>query len=280
VGPARRRVGIPVLVGLLALLVAGLLAFSALDRRSPADQAEVAADVTPGTAAGDPAAAGAEPTGAEAAAPADDAAAAGDNSGEDDEGSDSDSSGQGNGGNNDNGGRGNAEDDPQAGQEQAAAAPGGVEVPADFVTFTSPDGGWSIRHPPGWTVQDRAGTPLDLVEPGTGRYLRVDYRRPPGESALGAWQEYEPAYAANHSGYRQIRMEQVTYRDFDAADWEYTYTSGGATLHAVNRGMIARGDGILESGYALNFQTREADWERSRELFEQLAAAFQPAPAP
>jgi eukaryotic-like serine/threonine-protein kinase len=69
-------------------------------------------------------------------------------------------------------------------------------------------------------------------------------------------------------------MEQVSYLDYaDAADWEYTYTSGGATLHAINRGFVLND---RSRAYALNFQTREPQWAGSRELFDQMAASFQP----
>ena len=78
---------------------------------------------------------------------------------------------------------------------------------------------------------------------------------------------------ASHPNYQQIRMENVDYRGYDAADWEYTYTSGGATLHAVNRGFVLAD---RSAAFALNFQTREGDWASSREIFDQMAASFQP----
>ena len=156
---------------------------------------------------------------------------------------------------------------------QGAPAAGETAVPANFATYTSDEYGWTVRHPPGWEPVRRGNTITDLREPGTGRYLRVDTTDTPGPSALGDWQEYEPSFMASHPNYQQIRMENVDYRGYDAADWEYTYTSGGATLHAVNRGFVLAD---RSAAFALNFQTREGDWASSREIFDQMAASFQP----
>lgn len=164
---------------------------------------------------------------------------------------------------------------PSEEPEQNAAAPDATAVPADFASYTSDEFGWTVRHPPGWQVVPLGDTRVDFRDPDSGRYLRVDTSLTPGESALGDWQRYEPSFRNSHANYQQIRMEQVAYRDFaDAADWEYTYTSSsGNTLHAVNRGFVLND---RSQAYALNFQTRDAEWEGSRELYDQMAASFQP----
>ncbi len=64
----------------------------------------------------------------------------------------------------------------------------------------------------------------------------------------------------------------MNYRDYNAALWEYTYTEGGVDLHAYNLGFVTGG-----RGYALNFQTREDQWEASQRLFDRFMAAFDPA---
>ncbi len=156
-------------------------------------------------------------------------------------------------------------------QPTPTPTPTAAAVPADWVAYTRPDVGWTVSHPPGWEVVQRDGTRTDIRDPGTGRYLRVDYRSPPGPSALGAWQEFEDSFASRVGNYQQIRMENVPYRNWETADWEYTFTDGGATLHAINRGFITGTD----YAFGLNFVTREEDWEESRALFDQFAASFQ-----
>jgi hypothetical protein len=116
---------------------------------------------------------------------------------------------------------------------------------------------------------DRANA-TDFREPGTGRYLRIGMTTQPGDDVVGRWRESSGAFGSSHSGYEELRVEKADYRDYDAAIWEYTYRDGNA-LHAVNLGFVTDG-----KGYALNFQTREPDWERSLPLFEQFKQAFRP----
>ena len=52
--------------------------------------------------------------------------------------------------------------------------------------------------------------------------------------------------------------------------WEFRYTAGGPTCSGQPR---LRGG---EPGYALDFQTREANWASSQALYEQFQLAFRP----
>jgi hypothetical protein len=125
-------------------------------------------------------------------------------------------------------------------------------------------------HPAGWTVSRRPGRAVDLVKPGSGTYLRIDWTPSPGPSALGAWQVYEPGFSRNKRDYKRIRMEKTAYRGLDAAIWEYTYTQGATKLHAVNLGFVASG----QRAYALNFQTTEADWAAEQPTFDSMKRTF------
>jgi tRNA A-37 threonylcarbamoyl transferase component Bud32/outer membrane biosynthesis protein TonB len=142
--------------------------------------------------------------------------------------------------------------------------------PAGWTTFTSPEAGYVVAHPPGWQVVRRSSTLTDFRQPGTGTYLRVDWTDQPGPSALGAWQDAEPAFSARKSGYQRIRLEPTDYRGLDAAVWEYRYQEGGSQLHAINLNWVASS----RRAYALNFQTNEADWRGALPVFEQVQRSF------
>lgn len=145
-------------------------------------------------------------------------------------------------------------------------------LPSGLRNYTDPAVGWSIGRPTGWQVR-RHGTLTDLVEPGTGRYLRIDTTATPGPSAVGAWQAFEPAFAARHAGYSRVAMTTIAWRGFaDVADWEYTYGSGGTRQHAIDRGVVTGG-----RAYALNFQTPDDAWTASAPLLRSLFASFTPA---
>ncbi len=104
----------------------------------------------------------------------------------------------------------------------------------------------------------------------SGMYLLVDWTDRPGQDAVAAWEEQAAGYARRHQNYRQIRIEPTEFRDFPtAAIWEWTYSAGGADLHAINLGFA---DDTW--GMALNFQTRAGDWQSSLDTFETFKATF------
>ena len=50
--------------------------------------------------------------------------------------------------------------------------------------------------------------------------------------------DYSRTFASRQQEYHEVRIEPTTYKGSDAAMWEYTYSSGGRRLHAVNLGMV------------------------------------------
>jgi hypothetical protein len=147
-----------------------------------------------------------------------------------------------------------------------------ASVPADWVPYEDPNTGFTVSHPPRWTVRTN-GTLTDIRDPETRAYLRIDHVQPPGPSPEGAWLTFEPRFAAENTGYRRIQITPTTFKGYPAAIWEFTYTSGGVTLHAVDLGFVAGG-----YGFALNFQTHAQDWDRLQPTFEHFKASFK-APA-
>jgi hypothetical protein len=144
-------------------------------------------------------------------------------------------------------------------------------VPEGWETFALGPAGTTVAHPPDWQVVQVSDTVTDFRAPQGGTYLRVDWTDQPPPSPVAGWEVVSDAFTRTKQNYREIRIEPVVYRGFDAAVWEYTYTEGGADLHAVNIG-IATGP----YGYALNFQTREGVWEESQDIFRTLQATFNP----
>ncbi|HVE98996.1 MAG TPA: serine/threonine-protein kinase [Mycobacteriales bacterium] len=167
----------------------------------------------------------------------------------------------------------------RAQQTTAAAAPTnkGVVVSADLPvisglgeTYTNDKAGYTVRYPSGWERVQRSDSAIDFREPGTGRYLRVDWTKSPKGDPVADWQRQSRSFGESHSGYEEIRIEPVDYRDHDAAIWEYRYTDGGAALHASNLAIVTE-----DRGFALNFQTREGNWEQSQDLIRAMTEAFE-----
>jgi len=148
---------------------------------------------------------------------------------------------------------------------------GSAALPEGWTTFTVAGTGATIGYPGDWQVVERSATATDLQDPDSGSYLRIDYTDEPRDDPVADWQAQSDSFAASHDNYTEVSIEQEDYRDYNAALWEYTYTEGDRQLHAYNLGLVA-GD----YGYALNFQTREENWEASQDLFESFKDTFSP----
>ncbi|MDP9387395.1 MAG: hypothetical protein M3Q48_05555, partial [Actinomycetota bacterium] len=158
---------------------------------------------------------------------------------------------------------------PRSRRTTAPAAPRQQGVPADWTTYTDPKTGYVIGRPPGWEVRPLDGTRTDIVDPSTGSYLRVDWTDTPGDSPVAAWEAQSRSFGSRHDEYVEIRIEPTTFKGFDAAIWEYAYSSRGARLHGIDLGMVTG-----RYGFALNFQTPEGLWEASQPTFEAFKASF------
>jgi hypothetical protein len=162
------------------------------------------------------------------------------------------------------GGPSPAEDSPA--RQEAASLPAGWQRQAIG------DTGYSIGRPSDWRrIENPIGDGSSMRFQGPdGRYLLVDWTDQPGDDAVEAWEEQAAGYASRHANYRQIQISPTEFRDFPtAALWEWTYSSGGAELHAANLGFAND-----EWGFALNFQTRSEDWEVAQPTFEQFQQTF------
>ncbi|HVM19851.1 MAG TPA: serine/threonine-protein kinase [Egibacteraceae bacterium] len=144
-------------------------------------------------------------------------------------------------------------------------------TPPEWETHAVGDTGTTVAYPAGWEPVQRDAVTTDLVDPEGGRYLRVQFTDQPRDDAVADWQQQSQSFDARHDDYEEIRIERVDLGD-DAALWEYTYTDGGAELHAYNLAIVTGG-----RGYALNFQTHESRWEESQPVWEQIVASFDPS---
>ena len=147
----------------------------------------------------------------------------------------------------------------------------GPSPASEWVTYTDGATGFSIRHPQEWAVR-RSGSVTDFVDPERpGTYLRVDHVQTPARSPVDAWHAQERSLSARYDNYERLRIEPTSFQDFPAAVWEFTYTDGDVKLHVLDLGFVTD-----RYGFAMNFQTREADWARLQPVLEAFKAGFRP----
>ena len=177
----------------------------------------------------------------------------------------------------------NADDDPTSGNEAESLQSAGPEksepaaqprVPAGWTEYTDPETGYGIAYPEGWTISDDSvdSSSTDFEDPASSTYLRVDWTDTPGTDAAAAWEEQAADFSQDHDNYREITIEDTSFKGADtAAIWEFTYSEGGASLHTLDLGFA-----YDDYGFALYFQTLEEDWAGSQKIFEQLKRSFRP----
>jgi eukaryotic-like serine/threonine-protein kinase len=143
---------------------------------------------------------------------------------------------------------------------------------AGWASYEDSAAGYSIAYPQGWQVEPPDGTRVDISDPQSGSYLRIDWTDEPRPDPVADWRHQSHGFAARHEGYQEVGIEPYDYRDYDAAVWEFRYRDGGADLHAVNLGFVT-GD----RGYALFFQTHEENWSDSQDTFATFQDTFRPS---
>ncbi len=132
----------------------------------------------------------------------------------------------------------------------------------------------ALMFPADWEERIQAENRIDLVDPETGDYLRVEWTDEPGADALAAWEDQASSFATSHEDYEELQLEEVQFQDSPtAAMWEYRWSEGGTQLHAYNLGFVTAD---REYGFALNFVADETNWEAVQPLWKNFTRTFGP----
>ena len=144
-------------------------------------------------------------------------------------------------------------------------------APEGFTTYT--DGsGFSLAVPEGWTAgpSDSSPTAVDVQDPSGSRFLRIDQTDSPEDDPKKDWQQQEKAVRERLENYERISIDEVDYRGWPAADWEFTWATD---THVLNRGFVPN----ESKGYALYMSSPEGQWPESLQIFQVAADTFEPA---
>jgi hypothetical protein len=112
---------------------------------------------------------------------------------------------------------------------------------------------------------------VDFVDPAGGRFLRIDQTDTPRADPYDDWIAQEPAVADRLTGYQRIEIARVDYRDYDAADWEFTYGTSGTT-HVLSRNLVTG-----PMAYAIYWSVDDTRWEENLAVLDVITESFQPA---
>ncbi|MGP4087531.1 serine/threonine-protein kinase [Streptomyces sp. KR55] len=131
--------------------------------------------------------------------------------------------------------------------------------------------GYSIGLPKGWKYQSSDGAGDRFTGPN-GQKLLVAWTSTPQDDPVADWKNQERYMT--RSQYDRIRIEKVDYRDWNTADWEFTYVDGGTKYRTIDRGFVVND----HQGYALMYTAKAAAWdgELRRTTWRTLTKTFEP----
>ncbi|WP_405732547.1 serine/threonine protein kinase [Streptomyces sp. NBC_00028] len=131
--------------------------------------------------------------------------------------------------------------------------------------------GYSIGLPKGWKFQS-SGSAGDRFTGPEGQKLLVAWTSTPKGDPVADWKNQEQYMV--RSAYQRVRIAEVDYRGWLAADWEFTYTEGGTKYRTIDRGFVVND----HLGYALMYTAKAANWgtELRKDTWRTLAKTFEP----
>jgi hypothetical protein len=131
--------------------------------------------------------------------------------------------------------------------------------------------GYSIGLPKGWKYQS-TGAAGDRFTGPDGQKLLIAWTSTPKGDPVADWKSQERYM--QRAQYKKIRIEQVDYRGWNTADWEFTYVESGTKYRTIDRGFVVDD----RQGYALMYTAKAADWsgELRKETWRTLTKTFEP----
>jgi hypothetical protein len=140
--------------------------------------------------------------------------------------------------------------------------------------------GFSVQLPAGWAVDSatRTGTypGVDFTGPAPGFHLFISWTSRTGTQALPPWQQQAAAFARNYPTYKLIRLQQVRYRSYNSAVWEFTNIHDGVLTHVIDMDVVVK---PRIQSYAIELYGPQTEWSRVYgSMWTKVLATFEPAP--
>ncbi|MEU8847214.1 serine/threonine-protein kinase [Streptomyces sp. NPDC048564] len=131
--------------------------------------------------------------------------------------------------------------------------------------------GYSLGLPDGWKFQS-TGSAGDRFTGPDGQKLLVAWTSTPKGDPVADWKDQEQYM--QRSEYKKIRIEEVDYRGWNTADWEFTYSEGGTKYRTIDRGFVVN----EQLGYALMYTAKAANWDSGlrKDTWQTLTDSFKP----
>ncbi|MQA98057.1 MAG: hypothetical protein GEV11_26885 [Streptosporangiales bacterium] len=132
------------------------------------------------------------------------------------------------------------------------------------------ESGFALQVPVDWQRETRGNSVFFRAR--DGGYLQIDQTDSPKDDAVADWKNQEASAAGRFGSYRLIGIRPLPGPYVTAADWEFTFRSGGTAMHAINRAMVTD----EEHGYALFLVAPASEWETAKQRLAIFTSTFEP----
>lgn len=155
-----------------------------------------------------------------------------------------------------------------------SASPTGSQL-AGWTPYQGPGGTFTIDLPPGWSATSARADEVKFSGPQPGFTALVAWTTQPKADAYADWQQQSAATARQDPGYQLIAITRVSYRGWNAADWEFLAARAGQPDHFLDRGFIVRPGQLA---YAIELYGPQAQWSSVKaSIWAGLTQSFSPA---
>ncbi|MFJ9582850.1 serine/threonine-protein kinase [Streptomyces acidicola] len=162
----------------------------------------------------------------------------------------------------------------EAGTESGSGS-GGDASGSDGIAESTYKGsqGFSIGLPKEWKYRSTDAAGARFAGPD-GQKLLVAWTTTPKDDPVADWENQERYMT--RSQYDRVGIQEVDYRGWKTADWEFTYTEGGTKYRSIDRGFVVNS----QQGYALMYTAKASDWdsELRKDTWRTFTETFQPKP--
>ena len=134
---------------------------------------------------------------------------------------------------------------------------------------------FAIDLPHGWAVASTSPGEVQFTGTHAGFVLVVAWTTHPQANALADWQQQAAEKAATDSSYRQISIGRVSYRGYNAADWQFIDIYQGVRIHVIDRTFIVRAGQLA---YTIELSGPASHWLAVyASIWRPLVTSFRPA---
>ena len=165
-------------------------------------------------------------------------------------------------------------EEPAPSPAPSESAPDGPVVPEGF-RLHQDETGFAVAVPQAWEASP-SDAGIRFRDPDSAASLLVAQTDEPKDDPVADWQDQERTVSQRLDDYALVGdISGAELRGWQTADWEFTYSSDGLDLHALNRNLITTPG---EQAYALLWTVPADQWEESEDDFQVVFDSFQPRP--